>query len=225
MCLILFGWRGVERETARGEFHCPQCDKTRPYADKSVRRWFTLFFIPVIPLNHLGSYVECPFCGSAYNRAVLNGPATNTDLVFKATVNEAVRRLLVGIAWADGRIDSKEADFAVALAQNVLGDSYTHEWFSADISRLKSEDLLVSMRTFAGMTNEQGKELLLRIATLLSATDGEIDEAEIDLINRIATALGVPTSYVPGIMQDALQNGLETRRDHSPQPPMPRIEG
>lgn len=211
MCLILFGWRGVEQVTAAGRFHCPTCNQDSPYSDKSVRRWFTLFFIPVIPLDRLGAYVECQVCRTAYNPAVLNAyPSEAEATMFRATISEAVRRLLVGIAWADGRIDSRETDFAVSLAQNVLGTSYTHEWFAEDAARFKDDDLLAPMRTVANMTNEQGKELLLRIATLLSATDGDVHEEETNLINRIAAALGLPKERVPDIMQDALQSGLET---------------
>ena len=222
MCLILFGWRGVDQTTSTGRFHCPQCDQDRPYSNKSVRRWFTLFFIPVIPLNHLGSYIECPYCGAAYNHTVLNAYPSDTESMFRATISEAVRRLLVGIAWADGQLDSKETDFAVALAQNVLGNSYTQEWFAQDATRFKNQDLLAPMRTVANMTNEQGKALLLRIATLLSVSDGEVHEAETDLINRIAAALGVPKAHVPSIMQDALQNGLGTRGEATPPGPPPR---
>jgi hypothetical protein len=31
----------------------------------SLRQWFTLFFIPVLPLKLIGVYVECSSCGQS----------------------------------------------------------------------------------------------------------------------------------------------------------------
>ena len=49
--LIIFGTRGVTYSVATGEFHCPSCAIKRGYDHKRVRRFFTLYFIPLIPLD------------------------------------------------------------------------------------------------------------------------------------------------------------------------------
>ena len=45
--MIIFGTRGVTFGGHAGEFHCPGCGWTpQPYEHKTVRRFFTQYFIP-----------------------------------------------------------------------------------------------------------------------------------------------------------------------------------
>ena len=69
--MIIMGTRGVTMTPQKGDFYCPTCCETQPYHHKRVRRFFTLYFIPVIPLDVLGEYVECQTCMDTYKTAVL----------------------------------------------------------------------------------------------------------------------------------------------------------
>jgi zinc ribbon protein len=73
--LILFGWRSFFRTIAQGTFHCPRCNAGRQYRHRAGRRWFTLFFIPVIPLNSVGEDVQCTTCRSRYTTSLLSQPS------------------------------------------------------------------------------------------------------------------------------------------------------
>ncbi len=68
---IIFGTRGMTSSVDRGQFFCPICQTNSYYILKSVRRWFTLYFIPCIPLNRVGQYVECQNCRNELNDSVL----------------------------------------------------------------------------------------------------------------------------------------------------------
>ena len=57
--LIIFGRRSVTGSMGTGSFDCPQCGTNRPYDHKRVRRFFTLYFIPLIPLGTIGEYGGC----------------------------------------------------------------------------------------------------------------------------------------------------------------------
>ena len=203
MFFIIFGTRGITRTISEGVFRCPSCRQDKAYALKSVRRWFTLFFIPVIPLDALEEFIECQSCQSTYNDQVLSIP---TDAQFRAMSDDIIRRLIVGIVRADGQIAQAETEYAVALARPLLQSNYTTEDFVTDAKTLADQDMLPALRRFAGVTNEHGKARVLEVATLLSASDGEIHDTEVRLIHDIADALGVPRSYVPGIMQEALSS-------------------
>lgn len=73
--IIIFGTRGVERKIGTGLFRCPNCQADSPYVRKKVSRFFTLYFIPLIPLGTLGELIRCDRCGSQYSTEVLNlGP-------------------------------------------------------------------------------------------------------------------------------------------------------
>ena len=51
--MIIFGTRGVKSTLSQGQFDCPQCGSNRAYKHKKVTRFFTLYFIPVIPLGKI----------------------------------------------------------------------------------------------------------------------------------------------------------------------------
>jgi hypothetical protein len=68
---ILFGTRGLTLTQQSGTFQCPQCGAGAPFSQKGIRRFFTLFFVPVIPLNQVAAYVECHRCKSQFDVNVL----------------------------------------------------------------------------------------------------------------------------------------------------------
>jgi len=69
--LLFIGPRGVTRTHARGLFHCPHCDVPRSYAYWRIRRFFALFFVPVVPLPGERAFVQCGFCRRAFDPAIL----------------------------------------------------------------------------------------------------------------------------------------------------------
>ena len=74
MLLILFGTKDRRSVEARGQFICPRCGVERDYEVISLREWFTLFFIPILPTaNDEGRdyFVECRTCNSTYDPDVL----------------------------------------------------------------------------------------------------------------------------------------------------------
>ncbi len=73
--LILFGTRPRETDLGKGEFYCPACsvarEDKRVYKRKQVRNYFTLYFVPIIPLGDADEYVICQHCGVAHPPDVL----------------------------------------------------------------------------------------------------------------------------------------------------------
>ena len=65
--MIIWGSRGLTSVVENGQFHCPQCGTDRMFNLKQVRNFFTLYFIPLIPLNVAGRYVECGSCGGTFS--------------------------------------------------------------------------------------------------------------------------------------------------------------
>lgn len=69
--MIIFGTRGITSVLQKGTFHCPACGAGADFERKGVRRWFTLFFIPCIPLHQAADYLECKRCGGTFKPGVL----------------------------------------------------------------------------------------------------------------------------------------------------------
>ena len=72
--LIIWGMRVFYRTIGQGVFHCKRCGGDRRYRLRRGRRFFTLFFIPVIPLNKAGEHVQCLTCKTRYHTSALALP-------------------------------------------------------------------------------------------------------------------------------------------------------
>ena len=72
--IIVFGTKGREKAVDSGAFTCPSCRSQQPYELRRAKRWFTLYFIPVLPLDALGEWVHCLGCGADYEPSVLELP-------------------------------------------------------------------------------------------------------------------------------------------------------
>jgi hypothetical protein len=72
--MLIFGWTVLFKTLDTGVFHCPCCGGDRQYRIQQARRWFTLFFIPLIPLGVVGEHVECTSCRTTFGSAVLRTP-------------------------------------------------------------------------------------------------------------------------------------------------------
>jgi hypothetical protein len=79
--MIIFGWRTRESTTGSGTFTCPHCRTSQVYRHVTYRRWFTLYFLPVIPLGRLGEQMECQGCLRCFSPQVLDLPADEEPIV------------------------------------------------------------------------------------------------------------------------------------------------
>lgn len=61
---FLFGWRTKAKSLGQVERPCSKCARPTMHAAIESKKWFTLFFIPVIPLGT--NYINrCGVCGLA----------------------------------------------------------------------------------------------------------------------------------------------------------------
>jgi DNA-directed RNA polymerase subunit M/transcription elongation factor TFIIS len=70
--MIIWGSKVRHQKLSEGEFWCPKCQAQRLYYHKMAARYFTLYFIPLFPLQQLGEIVECQTCKVAYQTSVLS---------------------------------------------------------------------------------------------------------------------------------------------------------
>ncbi len=94
--MIIFGSKVRYKTVDRGQFYCPTCKTTRPYERKTGKKYFTLYFIPVIPMDSLGEIVECQTCGLAYKPEVLKLKATPLKLTLANMLNSTGKLLEEG---------------------------------------------------------------------------------------------------------------------------------
>ena len=69
--IFIFGTDTKSKQQGEGRFFCPQCSGQRNYRLFHVKEYFSLFFIPVLPMRSLDSYVECDECLTKFRQEVL----------------------------------------------------------------------------------------------------------------------------------------------------------
>lgn len=69
--MIIFGSRAKNKTLDEGQFFCPRCQAQRAYKHQQATRYFTLYFIPLIPMGKMGEFIECQGCGAAFEMSVL----------------------------------------------------------------------------------------------------------------------------------------------------------
>jgi uncharacterized tellurite resistance protein B-like protein len=203
--MIIFGTRGVTTTPDRGNFHCPSCNSKMEYELKRVRKFFTLFFIPVIPLDDLGEYVECMACKNSYKPDVLNyDPVANAREV-EAEFHAAIKKVMIHILLADGVIDDSEVDTVQDVYQQITGNQIEKNRLLDEIKLIeKSEEDFASMLvSLQGCLNDEGKEMVVKAALYVARADGEIQEEEKEMLVKIGKNLGMTQAHLRGVVSGA----------------------
>ena len=202
--MIIWGFRTIFRKIAEGLFHCPKEDADRPYQLKVAQRFFTLFFIPIIPLKKHGEVVECQGCKTRFDPAVLSRPTTPQMALQLA---DAVRHSVIAVAQADGAASDAERELALkVVAQYRNDDTYLAPHLDDDLRLLPVHAIDDQLRAVAGFLSEEGRENVLRAVASVALADGFLTPAEERLLSTVGAGLGMTTAHVAGVIS-AVQQG------------------
>ncbi len=80
--MIVMGIRSRAQHLGMPRLRCPRCGQDAPHRIVRSQRWFTLFFIPIVPFR--SRYIStCNFCGlnqrvdAELLRSALSNPGTS----------------------------------------------------------------------------------------------------------------------------------------------------
>ncbi len=208
--MIIFGTRGVKSTIKEGQFHCPQCEAQQRYRHRKVTRFFTLYFIPIIPLGQVGEYVECTRCKGTYIPKVLNYRQAQPSAKMLSEYEKAVKHCMVMIMLADGEIDPTEMAMVEMVVNKFSHNKINQAQLAQYVKEVQNnpEDISTYLRRVKSTLNKQAKEYILRCALMVAAADGHIDESEIALIKGMAHTMEMTPAQVNVILQDI--NKLQT---------------
>lgn len=196
--LLIWGMRVLRAVLGTGEFHCPQCGGDTTYQRIQPRQWFTLFFIPVIPLKRFDTHVECTRCGTAYLEEVLSAPTTR---LFEYQVGLAHRAAVTHLLAGSSAPSAQTAGAAVSLLSSCAGVARTYDAgeLAKDVASFASADVAIDyVRPLAlTMTLEGREEFLRRIMTFAAQMEPVSDRSE--TFERYANALGLSPAHAAGI--------------------------
>jgi hypothetical protein len=194
--LIIFGLRVFYRTIAHGTFHCRRCGGDRQYRHRAGRRWFTLFFLPVIPLNAVGEHVQCTTCRTRYVTEVLGQPTTaQMQAALPAGMRAAVSAMLR--SGDPSSPVSRQRAIEAVIGSGVA--DYNEAMLSADLMQ-PFEAIRPALHQVGAQLTIQAREWYLAEVIRIALADGLLSETERQAALAIGLDLGMTQAQVVGVI-------------------------
>lgn len=188
--MIIWGSRSLASTVEQQPFHCPQCSLVRDGKLKQLRNFFTLYFIPIIPLNVAGRYVECSSCGGTFAEEVLSYDAEQEQ----KEANLEMLRVMVMAALADGHVDDLEDAEIRKQYMELAGLPVTNSELQQEIQMASTSG--ANLNTFVGgiapQLNAHGKALVVKLAFFTMSASGELQPGHQEQLAQLGNTLGIP---------------------------------
>ncbi|MEZ6096168.1 MAG: DUF533 domain-containing protein [Pirellulaceae bacterium] len=188
--MIIYGSRGIKSTIDTRPFHCPQCNDQREGNLRQVRNFFTLYFIPVIPLNVAGRFVECTTCRGNFNEDIYD---YDPEKARKET-EEQMLRVMILAALADGMVDDNEREEIKRQFQDLAGLPLTNDTLrqEIDMAMKANTNLNDYVSGIAPNLSNHGKVLVVKLAFFTMSAHGELKTGHNDQLSKLAKTLSIP---------------------------------
>ena len=194
--LIIWGLRIVYRTIAQGLFYCRKCGGDRDYRHRAGRRYFTLFFIPVIPLNQTGEHVQCLTCKTRYVTDVLQLP---TAAQMQAALPTGVRALICVMLSAGDAANTAARRRAIEMAVGAGAEGYDDAALDADLARPRAA-ARPAIATLGAQLRPEAREWYLAELVRIAMADGPLSGAQRAAAEAVAAELGMTRAQATGVI-------------------------
>jgi hypothetical protein len=194
--LLIFGFAVFFRTVGEGDFHCPHCGGDRHYRHRVARRWFTLFFLPVIPLTRVGEIVECTTCRNRFNLGALRLPTVQR---MQAALPVAMRAAAVIVLGAGDSADSGARGRAVEAVRGYGATDFDDDALQADLEN-PPHDVEGPIATAGAQLTTEAREWFLAQAVRMALADGALSDAERQALRMVAGWLGLTPAHAFGVI-------------------------
>jgi uncharacterized tellurite resistance protein B-like protein len=204
--MIIYGATNITISGTRGQFYCPRCGHSADYREKNVRRFFTLYFVPLIPLKIVESYLQCGGCKGRFAADALHLTKDDYERKSRDAFAQSLLRAMVLTMIADGTVDDDELTeverlFAQNSAESELGrDELVKQVALATQAGLSVIDYLSRI---ADHLSETQKNEMIRCCFLVSTAAGELREQQLKQLYEFPSALGVQENRFRDIIESA----------------------
>jgi hypothetical protein len=194
--LIIWGLRVFFHTIGQGTFHCQRCGGDREYRHRSGRRFFTLFFIPVIPLNKVGEHVQCAACGTRYHLEVLSLP---TAAQMQAALPAGMRAAAAAMLRAGDPASAASRQRAIEAIAGAGGRGYDGAALDTDLAR-PAGDAAGDLGQVGAQLAVPAREWFLAEVVRIGMADGPLTGAERDAAHVAGAGLGMTQAQVLGVI-------------------------
>lgn len=184
-----------------GVFHCPRCGGDRHYKHKSGRRWFTLFFAPVIPLDKVGEIVRCETCRGRFDPEVLSIPTAER---MAAAGPSGLRAAAVLVLAAGDPSDPGARARAVGAIRGAGASGYCEAALDADLAQPPAA-AEQALRGAASALAPHGRERLVAEAARVGLAAGPLTDGQRQALLRVGDWLGLTPAQAYGVVALAEQ--------------------
>ena len=204
--MIIFGTRGIRMKGGSGTFHCPQCAGARQYTQRKMRRFFTLYFIPIIPLDLIGEYIECNYCLGTFKPEVLQYSPRDDEPRVNRQLPVFLKRALMSVLVADGNPSPAARAAALDAMKSVAGDTnlmLADLDAMADAAVKRTINAVGDVESIADSLDYAAREALIRACVTIAQADGTMSAAEEKQIRALAKAAQITEAHLAGIIATA----------------------
>lgn len=199
--LLIFGFKVRLTTVESLMFFCPSCGGDRSAARRNARRWFTLFWIPVIPLSRVGDVVECETCHNRFDPIVARRPTTADLASILANAVRALTAMVVRTAEPATTTTSGDAIRAAAVAHVRWSvPTYDQDTLANDVASIDP----ALAQQYVGPLEEGletgGKELLLADLVRVALAGGTVTPGQREVIDQAGRGLGLTPAHVTGVV-------------------------
>ncbi|MDX6338361.1 MAG: hypothetical protein QOG05_5701, partial [Streptosporangiaceae bacterium] len=194
--LLIWGLRVFYHTVSQGTFHCRTCGGDRHYRRRAGRRFVTLFFIPIIPLNKTGEHVQCMTCKTRYVTDVLSLP---TAAQMQAALPAGLRAAAAAMLQAGNRGSAAARQQAVAAIQGAGAQGYTDADLDADGAQ-PAEAVRSALGEVARQLTPDAKEWFLAEIVRVGMADGPLTDSERRIAEMVAADLGMTRAQAVGVV-------------------------
>ncbi|MHB0957318.1 MAG: TerB family tellurite resistance protein [Pirellulaceae bacterium] len=192
--MIIVGSIELKFTKGIGIFACPTCEQERTYRHRTRREFLTLYFIPLIPLQARGEFIECMTCRGTFPVELAEMTVERLQQQKRQHVCELIRRVLVTIVALDNEVTDEELEAVREFAADHGQPAITREQILQEAVTVRAAqfDPLAYIRAIAPQLGADDKETLLYYAFLAATAAGELSETRQDFLAQLPEAVGVP---------------------------------
>ena len=194
--LIILGLRVFYRTIAQGTFYCRRCGGDRPYRYRAGRRWFTLFFIPVLPLTSAGEYVQCTTCRARYLTEALSQPTTAQ---MQAALPAGMRAAAVAMLRSGDPASPVPRQRVIEAVTAAGMPGYDEAMLDADLAQ-PFEEIRPALHRVGAQLTIQAREWYLADVIRIGLADGTLTDGERHAALAIGLDLGLTQAQVIGVI-------------------------
>lgn len=202
--MIIYGTRGREVHVGSGHFNCPRCQCQQEYNQKEVKRYFTLYFIPLIPMGTAGGYVQCRSCAGTFATDILSYDPE----VERQKTAVTFRRLSVLFLLDVKRVTSPTLRALQDIVSDAVDMDIERQDIADDVKMAQSAapDTAKFFKMQTSGFSDDGKFALLRVLRQILESECPLQEHEKYRIVELAKAMGLRTRQVTAFLESSLDD-------------------